>query len=65
LIENDNGGLEIHQSFNQESPKMDFMIERNGEARPILNLDVWEHAYYLDYKNVRVDFIKNIWQLVN
>ena len=59
-MENSDGGLEIQQSFNQESPEMDFMVERNGEAKAILNLDVWEHAYYPDYRNVRADFVKNI-----
>ena len=65
LVENSDGGLEIQQSFNQESPEMDFMVERNGEAKAILNLDVWEHAYYPDYRNVRADFVKNIWQIIN
>jgi superoxide dismutase len=40
LVENSDGKLEIQQSFNQESPKMDFMIKSNGEVKPILNLDV-------------------------
>lgn len=32
---------------------------------PILGIDVWEHAYYLQYKNIRADYVKNIWQIFN
>jgi superoxide dismutase, Fe-Mn family len=32
---------------------------------PLLCIDVWEHAYYLQYKNVRADFVKNIWSIIN
>ncbi len=32
---------------------------------PLLGIDVWEHAYYLQYKNVRADYVKNIWKIVS
>lgn len=54
----DGGKLAITSTPNQDSPLSE------GKT-PVLGLDVWEHAYYLNYKNVRADYIKAFWNLVN
>ncbi len=51
--------MEIIATPNQDTPML------LGKAEPILGLDVWEHAYYLDYKNVRADYVKAWWGVVN
>ena len=43
--------------------KHDLVLTKN--AMPLLCIDVWEHAYYLQYKNLRADYVKNIWSIVN
>lgn len=50
--------LQVYSTPNQDSPLMD------GHT-PLLGLDVWEHAYYLNYQNRRVDYVKAFWSVVN
>lgn len=58
LVRNSEGDLEILQTANQDTPLAQ-------GAQPILNIDVWEHAYYLKYQNRRGDYISSFWDLVD
>lgn len=58
----DGGKLKIGSTPNQDNPLMD-LSELKG--RPVLAIDVWEHAYYLKYQNKRNDYIANWWNVVN
>lgn len=62
LIVNKDGKLQVTSTANQDNPLMD-VVEEQGQ--PILALDVWEHAYYLNYQNRRGDYSQAWWQLVN
>ena len=58
LVVKPNGNLEVYSTANQDSPYM------QGDT-PIFGIDVWEHAYYLNYQNRRPDYLKAIWNVVN
>lgn len=63
LCVKDDKSLAICSTPNQDSPLMKGVVECAGT--PVLGLDVWEHAYYLNYQNRRPDYIKAFWNVVN
>jgi Fe-Mn family superoxide dismutase len=58
------GGLEIGSTANQDTPLMGKAVA-GVEGTPILGVDVWEHAYYLNYQNRRPDYLKAFWNVVD
>jgi Fe-Mn family superoxide dismutase len=62
LVLTKRGTLKIMTTANQDNPLMN-VIKEGGH--PLLGLDLWEHAYYLKYRNKRDEYIKNFWKVVN
>jgi len=58
LVRNTNGGLEITNTSNAGNPLTD-------GSTPLLAIDVWEHAYYIDYRNARPKYLEAIWDIIN
>ncbi len=58
LVKNSDGKLEIVQTSNAGNPM-------TSGKKPLLTCDVWEHAYYIDYRNARPKYVENFWNLVN
>jgi Fe-Mn family superoxide dismutase len=59
LVKKPGGALAVTSTPNQDNPLMD------GSGTPILGLDVWEHAYYLKYQNLRPKYIEAFWNVVD
>ncbi len=57
------GKLFVSSTPNQDNPLMKGLVAENGT--PLLGLDVWEHAYYLNYQNRRGDYVSNFFNIIN
>lgn len=59
LVKRADGSLDIISTSNADTPLTD------SSVTPLLTCDVWEHAYYIDYRNARAKYLENFWRVVN
>lgn len=64
LYLNKSGELSVCSTANQDNPLMN-VLDEEFQGIPILGLDVWEHAYYLKYYNLRAKYIEAFWNIIN
>ncbi|MEY6433923.1 superoxide dismutase [Fe] [Thioalkalicoccus limnaeus] len=58
LVKNDDGSVAIMNTSNADSPL-------TSGRKPLLTIDVWEHAYYIDYRNARPKYLDEVWKLID
>lgn len=58
LVQKPDGKLEVISTSNADTPV-------RGDSTPLMTCDVWEHAYYIDYRNARPKYVESFWKLVN
>ncbi|OGT21391.1 MAG: superoxide dismutase [Gammaproteobacteria bacterium RIFCSPHIGHO2_02_FULL_42_13] len=58
LVKNTDGTLEIVNTSNANNPLTD-------NKKPLLTCDIWEHAYYIDYRNARAKYLEEFWRIIN
>lgn len=58
LVKKGDGTLDIVSTSNAATPL-------TGKATPLLTCDVWEHAYYIDYRNARAEYVEKFWNIIN
>ncbi|KAL4576071.1 hypothetical protein LXL04_012159 [Taraxacum kok-saghyz] len=56
---------ELKRLVVETTANQDPLVTKGASLAPLVGIDVWEHAYYLQYKNVRPDYLKNIWKVIN
>lgn len=59
LVRDESGSLKLVSTSNAQTP----LTDKN--LKPLLTVDVWEHAYYIDYRNARANYLSQFWQIIN